>query len=65
MARGRPFAHAFRRLPYLTSIPWQCTFIEPARSLYEEVAALETGDVRASPTGWAFRLPTLQTAGRR
>ena len=45
MARGRPFAKAFRRLPFLIPIPWQCTSLEPARSIYQRVAALETGDV--------------------
>lgn len=45
MERGRPFAKAFRRVPYLIPIPWQCTSLEPARGIYAEVAALEMGDV--------------------
>ncbi|SHM66851.1 M81 family metallopeptidase [Roseibium suaedae] len=45
MNRGKPFAKAFRQLPFLIPIPWQCTDIEPAKGLYSEVAALEAGDV--------------------
>ncbi|HEX5600335.1 MAG TPA: MlrC C-terminal domain-containing protein, partial [Hyphomicrobiaceae bacterium] len=45
MARGRPFAKAFRRLPFLIPIPWQCTSLEPARSIYQRVAELEAGEV--------------------
>lgn len=45
MARGKPFAKAFRRAPYLIPIPWQCTDLEPAKSLYAELAALEDGSV--------------------
>src|SRR5690554_5953308 len=48
MARGRPFAKAFRQLPFLIPIPWQCTTIEPAGSLYEEVVAAETGPVSSA-----------------
>jgi microcystin degradation protein MlrC len=51
MARRKPFAKAFRRLPYLIPIPWQCTSLEPAKSLYRDVAALEGGDV-ASVSYW-------------
>jgi len=48
MARGRPFAKAFRRLPFLIPIPWQCTSLEPARSIYQRVAELETGEVSST-----------------
>ncbi len=51
MERGRPFAKAFRRLPYLIPIAWQCTSTEPARSIYDEVARLEGADV-ASTSFW-------------
>ncbi|AVO36926.1 M81 family metallopeptidase [Pukyongiella litopenaei] len=43
MARGAPFAKAFRRLPFLIPIAWQSTRAEPARGLYDLVAGLETG----------------------
>ncbi|MBN8245459.1 M81 family metallopeptidase [Nitratireductor aquimarinus] len=64
MARGRSFAHAFRRLPYLTSIPWQCTFIEPAKSLYEEVAALETGPVASVSYWMGFPAADIEACGQ-
>lgn len=48
MMRGKPFAKAFRQIPFLIPIPWQCTMIEPARSLYQEVAAAETGAVSST-----------------
>ncbi|WP_274426368.1 M81 family metallopeptidase [Chelativorans sp. YIM 93263] len=48
MARGEPFAKAFRRIPFLIPIPWQCTSLEPACSIYAEVAALESGDVAST-----------------
>jgi microcystin degradation protein MlrC len=44
MNHGR-LAKAMRRVPYLIPIPWQCTTIEPARSLYARVAEMERGDV--------------------
>ncbi len=51
MARGRAFARAFRQLPFLIPIPWQCTFIEPARTLYRELGEMEGGEV-ASLSYW-------------
>lgn len=48
MRRGKPFAKAFRQLPFLIPIPWQCTLIEPAKSLYEDVRAAESGAVSSA-----------------
>ncbi len=45
MARGQPFAKAFRRLDFLIPIAWQSTVMEPARGIYDRMAALEGGDV--------------------
>ena len=45
MARGARFAKAFRRLDFLIPIAWQSTVMEPARGLYDRMAALEAGDV--------------------
>ncbi len=36
------FAKAFRQLPFLIPISWQCTSDQPTRDIYEEVAALES-----------------------
>jgi microcystin degradation protein MlrC len=41
------FAKAFRQLPFLIPISWQCTGDEPCKSIYEKLAALQ-GD--AVPT---------------
>jgi microcystin degradation protein MlrC len=38
---GRRFAKAHRRIDYLIPLPWQCTDLEPARSLYASLAELE------------------------
>ncbi len=44
LAEGRP-AKAWRKLDFLISINWQCSLIEPARSVYAAMAAGETGPV--------------------
>lgn len=36
------FAKAFRQLPFLIPISWQCTNDQPAKSIYEKLAALES-----------------------
>ena len=35
------FAKAFRQLPFLIPISWQCTNDQPAKSIYEKLAALQ------------------------
>jgi len=45
MARGAPFASAFRRMDFLIPIAWQSTVMEPAAGIYDQMAALEGGDV--------------------
>jgi len=44
---GRKFAKAFRQLPFLIPISWQCTFDEPSKGIYAKLAAMQ-GD--ATPT---------------
>ncbi|BCH12558.1 microcystinase C (plasmid) [Mesorhizobium sp. 131-3-5] len=48
IARGKPFAKAFRQLPFLIPTPWQCTLIEPASALYEQIGAVERGPVSSA-----------------
>jgi microcystin degradation protein MlrC len=48
MTRGKPFAKAFRQLPFMIPIPWQCTIIEPAKSLYGQIDGVETGAVSSA-----------------
>jgi microcystin degradation protein MlrC len=42
---GRRPAKSFRKLPFLIPAVWQCTTIEPARSIYAALAANETNPV--------------------
>ncbi len=44
LREGR-LAKAWRKLDWLISINWQCTLMEPAKSVYERMIALETGEV--------------------
>ena len=39
------FAKAFRQLPFLIPISWQCTNDQPTKGIYEKLAALESADV--------------------
>ncbi|MGB3864111.1 MAG: M81 family metallopeptidase [Xanthobacteraceae bacterium] len=39
------FAKAFRQLPFLIPISWQCTFDQPCKSIYQKLAALENDAV--------------------
>lgn len=42
---GARYAKAFRQLPFLIPISWQCTFDEPTRSIYDKLAALQSDAV--------------------
>jgi microcystin degradation protein MlrC len=39
------FAKAFRQLPFLIPISWQCTNDQPAKSIYQQLAALESDSI--------------------
>jgi microcystin degradation protein MlrC len=39
------FAKAFRQLPFLIPISWQCTNDQPTKGIYEKLAALESDAV--------------------
>jgi microcystin degradation protein MlrC len=39
------FAKAFRQLPFLIPISWQCTNDQPTKAIYEKLAALESESV--------------------
>src|SRR3954469_23204450 len=41
----RRFAKAFRQLPFLIPISWQCTNDQPTRRIYQKLAALESDAV--------------------
>ena len=43
LLRGRhKYAKAFRQLPFLIPISWQCTNDQPAKGIYQKLAALES-----------------------
>jgi microcystin degradation protein MlrC len=42
---GQRLAKAFRQLPFLIPISWQCTNDQPTKSIYEKLAALESNAV--------------------
>ncbi len=39
------FAKAFRQLPFLIPISWQCTNDQPAKSIYQKLAALQSDTI--------------------
>ncbi|HEY4985070.1 MAG TPA: M81 family metallopeptidase, partial [Bradyrhizobium sp.] len=45
LATGQKFAKAFRELPFLIPISWQCTNDEPCKSIYHKLAALQSDAV--------------------
>jgi microcystin degradation protein MlrC len=42
LTSGQRFAKAFRQLPFLIPISWQCTNDQPAQGIYQKLAALES-----------------------
>jgi microcystin degradation protein MlrC len=42
---GAKFAKAFRQLPFLIPISWQCTNDQPTKGIYQKLAALENDGV--------------------
>jgi microcystin degradation protein MlrC len=42
---GQKFAKAFRQLPFLIPISWQCTSDQPCKSIYQKLTALESDAV--------------------
>ena len=61
MARGAPFAKAFRRLPFLVPIAWQSTRSEPGQAIYDLVARTEEGAVAS--TSFFFGFPAADFPG--
>jgi microcystin degradation protein MlrC len=45
LASRQRFAKAFRQLPFLIPISWQCTNDQPTKSIYEQLAALQSDAV--------------------
>jgi microcystin degradation protein MlrC len=51
---GRPMAKAFRRIDFLIPLPWQCTTIEPGRSLYTLLEEAEAGSALSASLCMGF-----------
>ncbi len=60
LIRRGPLFKAMRRAEFLVPLTWQCTLIEPARSLYEAVARSEGGDMVSA--SFAFGFPPADIA---
>ncbi|MFI4987593.1 MAG: M81 family metallopeptidase [Alphaproteobacteria bacterium] len=63
LRRGKPLEKAFRKLPYLIPLTFQCTLIEPARGLYGLAAALEGGQVASVSFATGFPLADIRECG--
>ena len=61
MTRGKPYAKAFRKLPFLVPIAWQTTRSAPGQVIYERVAELEGGGVAC--TSFFFGFPAADFPG--
>jgi len=44
--QGKPYK-AYRQIPFLIPLTWQCTTIEPAKTIYAEIARLISSTVRS------------------
>ncbi len=60
---GKPPHKAFRKLPYLIPLTFQCTLIEPAESLYRLAAELERGPVASVSFATGFPLADIRDCG--
>ncbi|HUI17946.1 MAG TPA: M81 family metallopeptidase [Alphaproteobacteria bacterium] len=63
LKRGRPLAKAFRKLPYLIPLTFQCTLVEPAMSLYALSGELERGQVASVSFATGFPLADIAECG--
>jgi microcystin degradation protein MlrC len=55
LARGRRLEKAYRQLPYLVPLTWQCSTLEPSRSIYAAAARLI--DERVASTSYTPGFP--------
>ncbi len=58
------FLHkAFRQIPFLIPVPWQCTDIEPARSLYDHLRSKETNGIISLSLNFGFPAADIYDCG--
>jgi microcystin degradation protein MlrC len=63
LERGRPTARAFRKLPFLIPLNFQCTLVEPSKGIVEKSAAGEGGEVTDLCYGAGFPPSDLHHCG--
>src|SRR3954469_20776932 len=63
LERGRPAARAFRKLPFLIPLNFQCTLVEPSKEIVAKSAAGEGGDVLDLCYGAGFPPSDLHDCG--
>ncbi len=56
-------AKAYRQVPFLVPLSWQCTIIEPARTIYDAVAAAERGAISSASLPMGFPLADIADSG--
>ena len=64
LREGRHLEKAFRQLPFLIPISWQCTSDFPTKGIYEKLAAMANEDVPSSRSARDFRPPISPIADR-
>jgi len=63
LERGKPTARAFRKPPFLIPLNFQCTMVEPSKSIVQKSAAGEGGDVLDLCYGAGFPPSDLHDCG--
>ena len=63
LERGRPTARAFRKLPFLIPLNFQCTLVEPSKGIVTKSGAGEGGDVLDLCYGAGFPPSDLHDCG--
>jgi microcystin degradation protein MlrC len=63
LKRGKPTARAFRKLPFLIPLNFQCTLVEPSKGIVERSAHGEGGDVLDLCYGAGFPPSDLYDCG--
>jgi microcystin degradation protein MlrC len=63
LERGKPTARAFRKLPFLIPLNFQCTLVEPSKSIVEQSGAGEGGEVLDLCYGAGFPPSDLRDCG--
>jgi microcystin degradation protein MlrC len=63
LARGRKPAKAYRQLPYLIPLTWQCSTLEPSKSIYELGDGLIDAGVASTSFTPGFPAADIQDCG--